>query len=100
MLSLRKKAVHGMLGRGVTVREDVFRDLCLGRRDYVIKEYDEWNAEKFLKTPVTHLYVARRTDPRGECLRLEVTDVRVVHLENRFQSGDYIKISVIRENTL
>ncbi len=96
----KKKAVNGILGRGVTVREDVFRDLRLGRRDYIVKEYDEWNAEKFLTTPVSHLYVARRTDPMGECLRLRVTGVRVIHLENRFQNGDYIKMSVVRENTL
>jgi len=100
MQSLNNRPAHGVLGRGVTVREDVFRDLCLGRRDYIIKEYDEWNAEKFLKMPVSHLYVARRTDPMGECLWLKVADVRVVHLENRFQNGDYIKISVIRENAL
>lgn len=83
---------------GGTVRDDVFRDICLGRRDYIIKKYDEWNAEKFLKTPVSHLYVARHTDPEGECLRFRVTGVCVVHLENRFQNGDYIKISVARED--
>jgi hypothetical protein len=90
----RKQNADGRLFRAVTVRDDVFDALRAGRRRFVIKEFDEWNRDKFLRSPVTHVYVSRRTDRRGPALLFGVEEIGTVSLRTRTGWRDFIRIEL------
>ena len=96
MISLQKKPTgDGRLTRGVTVTDEVFEALVSGRRTFVLKGYDEWNEEKFLKSPVTHLFVSRHTDRRGASLLFTVSAVCRFAMQVRSEWREYIRIDLV-----
>ena len=81
--------------RCVTVPDEVFSALRDGRRRFVIKGYDEWNETKFMRSPLTHLYVNRHTDRGGRTLLFAVEGVSKIALQTRAGWRDYIRIELL-----
>ncbi|MDO5320265.1 MAG: hypothetical protein Q4G65_16680 [bacterium] len=96
MISLQQKpSEDGRLARAVTVTDDVFDALKGGQRTFVIKGFDEWNEVKFLKSPVTHLYIGRHTDRRGPTLLFAVSKVGKFASQVRSEWREYIRIDLV-----
>ena len=92
--SAQKSGQRGRFPRSVTVHDEVFAALREGRRKYVIKGYDEWNERKFLRSPLTHLYVNRHTDRGGITLLFGVVKAERISMQTRSGWQDYIRIEL------
>ena len=90
-----RQSEGGRLARAVTVTDDAYDALKDGRRTFVVKGFDEWNEAKFLKSPVTHLYVSRHADRRGPALMFAVRNVSKFAAQVRSEWRDYIRIDLV-----
>ena len=82
------------LCRGVSVHDDIYRELKQGLRSHVLKPYDEWNVERLLRSDVTHLCVSRTRDRRGECLHFAIVWKGEVAFVQRGIPRHYIRIDL------